>query len=38
MLEREGRLGLATECFAFLPIRVRLDLRGWADTDIFAHG
>jgi ribonuclease D len=38
MLAREGRLGLATECFAFLPTRVRLDLRGWADTDIFAHG
>jgi ribonuclease D len=38
MLEREGRLALAVECFAFLPVRVRLDLQGWADTDIFAHG
>jgi ribonuclease D len=38
MLEREGRFGLAVECFAFLPTRVRLDLMGWAETDIFAHG
>jgi ribonuclease D len=38
MLQREGRLGLAAECFAFLPTRVRLDLMGWAETDIFAHG
>jgi ribonuclease D len=38
MLQREDRLGMAVECFAFLPIRVRLDLMGWADTDIFAHG
>jgi ribonuclease D len=37
MLAREGRLGLATECFAFLPTRVRLDLMGWGDTDIFSH-
>jgi ribonuclease D len=38
MLQREGRLGLASESFAFLPTRVRLDLMGWAETDIFAHG
>jgi ribonuclease D len=38
MLEREGRFGFAAECFAFLPTRVRLDLMGWAETDIFAHG
>jgi len=38
MLQREGRLALAIECFAFLPTRVRLDLMGWAETDIFAHG
>jgi ribonuclease D len=38
MLQREGRLGFAAECFAFLPTRVRLDLMGWAETDIFAHG
>jgi len=37
MLEREERLGLARECFAFLPTRVALDLAGWPDTDIFAH-
>ncbi|GAC1556601.1 MAG: ribonuclease D [Beijerinckiaceae bacterium] len=37
MLAREGRAGLAAECFAFLPTRVRLDLMGWAETDIFAH-
>jgi ribonuclease D len=38
MLQREGRFGLAVECFAFLPTRVRLDLMGWGETDIFAHG
>jgi ribonuclease D len=38
MLQREGRLALAIECFAFLPTRVRLDLMGWGETDIFAHG
>ena len=37
MLEREDRLELARECFAFLPARARLDLAGWEDTDIFAH-
>ena len=26
------------ECFAFLPTRVRLDLMGWGEDDIFAHG
>jgi ribonuclease D len=38
MLQREGRFDLAVECFAFLPTRVRLDLQGWGETDIFAHG
>ena len=38
MLQREGRLALAIECFAFLPTRVRLDLMGWGETDIFSHG
>ena len=38
MLDREGRLDLARECFDFLPTRARLDLEGWPDTDIFAHG
>lgn len=37
MLGREGRLDLAREAFACLPMRVRLDLAGWADDDIFAH-
>jgi ribonuclease D len=38
MLEREGRTALAQACFDFLPVRARLDLAGWADQDIFAHG
>lgn len=37
MLEREGRTELARACFDFLPTRARLDLQGWAETDIFAH-
>ena len=37
MLERENRLGIAHQCFAFLPTRAQLDLLGWAETDIFAH-
>lgn len=37
MLEREGRLEMAQACFDFLPMRARLDLEGWPDTDIFAH-
>lgn len=37
MLEREGRTGLARACFDFLPVRARLDLAGWPETDIFAH-
>ena len=37
LLAREGRGGLATACFAFLPVRAELDLLGWPDTDIFAH-
>lgn len=36
-LEREGRTALAQACFDFLPHRARLDLAGWAETDIFAH-
>ncbi len=36
-LVREGRLELAEACFAFLPVRARLDLLGWDDQDIFAH-
>ncbi|MEM9989181.1 MAG: ribonuclease D, partial [Pseudomonadota bacterium] len=37
MLEREGRTQLAQECFAFLSTRAELDLKGWSETDIFAH-
>ncbi|MFB9150143.1 ribonuclease D [Roseovarius ramblicola] len=37
MLEREGRTDLAQACFEFLPVRARLDLAGWPETDIFAH-
>lgn len=37
MLTRDGREGLARACIAFLPTRVELDLRGWADIDPFAH-
>jgi ribonuclease D len=37
ILVREGRLGLAEACFRFLPDRVRLDLAGFAEEDIFAH-
>ncbi len=37
ILEREGRMELAQECFAFLPTRARLDIAGWEDNDIFAH-
>lgn len=37
MLQREGRAEIARACFAFLPVRARLDLAGWAEEDIFAH-
>lgn len=37
MLTREGRMDLARACFDFVPTRGRLDLEGWAETDIFAH-
>lgn len=37
MLAREGRTDLARACFEFLPVRARLDLAGWEETDIFAH-
>ncbi len=36
-LAREGRTELAQACFDFLPMRARLDLAGWPETDIFAH-
>ncbi|MGA2638312.1 ribonuclease D [Methylocella sp.] len=37
MLKREGRFEIAQACFGFLPARARLDVMGWADTDIFSH-
>ena len=37
MLVREGRMETAQACYDFLPIRAKLDLDGWPDTDIFAH-
>ena len=36
-LSREGRMDMAQACFDFLPMRARLDLAGWPETDIFAH-
>ena len=36
-LAREGRTDMAQACFAFLPMRARLDLAGWPEIDIFAH-
>ena len=38
MLTREGRGALAQACFDFLPARAALDVAGWEETDIFAHG
>lgn len=38
LLAREGRTHLAQACFDFLPARAELDLAGWPETDIFAHG
>lgn len=37
-LEREGRTAMAQACFDFLPMRARIDLAGWPEIDIFAHG
>jgi len=36
-LKRDGRSQEAQACFDFLPMRARLDLMGWGDSDIFAH-
>lgn len=36
-LERENRTEIAQACFDFLPMRAKLDLLGWPETDIFAH-
>tara|TARA_B100000686_G_C16512261_1_gene822775 strand:- start:140 stop:778 length:639 start_codon:yes stop_codon:yes gene_type:complete len=37
MLKRENRRHLAQRCFEFISTRAELDLRGWAETDIFSH-
>ncbi len=37
-LIREDRLDLALRCFAFLPTRAELDLKGWEEpNDLFHH-
>ena len=37
ILNREGRMNLALECFESLKTRVKLDLEGFQESDIFAH-
>lgn len=37
MLIKEGRKDLADQCFKFLPLRVKLDLMGWNEIDIFSY-
>lgn len=37
LLEREGRTEIARTCFDFLPMRARLDLMGWSESEIFSH-
>lgn len=37
MLEREKRIKLAHSTFKFIPTRVKLDLAGWNNNDIFSH-
>jgi ribonuclease D len=37
ILAREGRAELASACFKFLADRVKLDLAGWPEIDIFSH-
>jgi len=37
MLGRENRTRMADACFAFLPMRVELDLAGFEAEDFFAH-
>lgn len=37
MLARENRDALAQAAFVYLPERVRLDLAGFAEMDIFSH-
>lgn len=37
MIVREGREDYVEACFKFLPYRALLDLKGWNQSDIFAH-
>ncbi|MBF0110606.1 MAG: ribonuclease D [Magnetococcales bacterium] len=37
ILAREGRMHLARDVMAALPMRVDLDLAGWENEDIFSH-
>jgi ribonuclease D len=37
LLIRENRLDIAMACYAFLPMRARLDLLGYETADIFSH-
>ena len=37
LLHREGKMNLALECFESLKTRVKLDLEGFNELDIFAH-
>lgn len=38
LLAREDRTALAQACFAFLPFRAELDLKGWYEaSDVFNH-
>ena len=37
ILVREGKMNLALECFESLKTRVKLDLEGFQELDIFAH-
>ncbi len=37
LLSRENRVGLVEECFKFLPTRVKLDILGWSEVDIFSY-
>ena len=37
MLTRENRLAIAKSCFDFLQHRVKLDLSGWSESDVFRH-
>jgi ribonuclease D len=37
MIDREGRRDLLDASLTYLQTRVQLDLKGWADEDIFHH-